>query len=124
MKYLILSILFFALNSSAQTANIKDIPVDGDTNISITKGKTATPQKTYEIMSETADVEGEPETLSKDARTSWKKACADWKTETKETNKENQILSINCGKPTCDKSENVTTTCKSVGTYKMKVKVQ
>lgn len=122
MKSAFLFLTLFALNSFAQTANIKDIPVGKDTNISITNGPQAA-AKNYEIVDENSDLAGEPESLAKDARNSWKKACEDWKKETKEMNKDNKIISLNCGQPVCDKSENVTTTCKSQAKLKVKVKI-
>lgn len=125
MKSLVLALIFVAFNASAQTANIKDIPVDGETNISITKGAQNKPVvKTWEIVDEKTDIAGEPESLTKEARASWKKACAEWKADTKELNKENKVIHMNCGQPTCEKTESVTTTCKSVATYKVKVKVE
>jgi hypothetical protein len=122
MKFTILLAVLFSLNASAQTANIKDIPLDKETNITISPdGKK---EKAWEIVDETADIEGDPESMAKEARASWKKACAEWKAETKENNKENKIISLNCGSPKCEKSESVTTTCKSQAKLKVKVKTE
>jgi len=115
--------VLFSLNAFAQTANIKDIPLDKETNITISPdGKKTT--KAWEIVDETSDIEGDPESMTKEARNSWKKACAEWKAETKENNKENKIISLNCGSPKCEKSENITTTCKSQAKLKVKVKTE
>lgn len=123
MKFTIFISLFFTLSAFAQTANIKDIPLDKETNITISPdGKKS--EKAWEIVDETSDIEGEPESLAKDARASWKKACAEWKAETSETNKENKIISLNCGSPKCEKSESVTTTCKSQAKLKVKVRLE
>ncbi len=124
MKYFVISFftLFFSI-AFAQTANIRDIPADGDTNISITKGQKPN-EKKFEIVDQENDIEGEPEVVLKEARSSWKKACDDWKKETRELNKENQIISINCGKVSCEKTENSTRTCKSTGHYKITTKVR
>lgn len=127
MKFTFLMTVLFSfsvsLNAFAQTANIKDIPLDKETNITISPDGKKT-NKAWEIVDEASDIEGEPESLSKDARASWKKACAEWKSETKETNKENKIISLNCGTPKCEKSESVTTTCKSQAKLKVKVKTE
>lgn len=123
MKFLVLFCLIFSVNAFAQKANIKDIPLDKDTNISIsTEPKKTT--KAYEIVDETADIEGEPENLQKDARAAWKKACAEWKSETKELNKENKIISLNCGNPKCESIDTATTVCKSNAKLKVRVKVE
>lgn len=124
MKFAILLSVFFALNVFAQTAQIKDIPLDKETNITISPDGKKSPSKTHEIVDETADIEGEPENLQKDARASWKKACAEWKAETKETNKENKIISLNCGSPKCASADTATTVCKSQAKMKVKVKVE
>lgn len=132
MKIALLIATFFSLNSFApnlfaQTANIKDIPLnkDQDTNISISTGaKVSGPTNpSHQIVDEASEVVGEPETLSKDARVSWKKACDEWKKETKEMNKDNKIIALNCGQPKCETTENSTTTCKSQGKMKVKVKI-
>jgi hypothetical protein len=124
MKYFIASLfVLFLSNAQAQTANVRDIPADGDTNISITKGQKVT-EKNFEIVDQSGEIEGEPEVMAKDARSSWKKACDDWKKETKELNKENQVLALNCNHADCAKTENATTTCKSTGTFKIKTKIR
>ena len=109
----------------AQTANIKDIPMDGDTTISVTKGAKAVGND-FEITKHEAEIEGEPEVLTKEARASWKKACADWKKETKELNKDSQVMALSCNTPACGKADNVTTAtiCKSTATYQIKTKMK
>jgi len=106
----------------AQKASVKDIDAEGDTTISISKGSPKT-QDHYQITDGTAEIEGEPEILSKAARDSWKKACAEWKNETKDLNKENQVMAISCNKPTCTKNEASATVCQSTGSYKIKTKM-
>lgn len=127
MKFSILVLTtFFALAASAQKTAITDIPTDGseDTTISITKGKKATlNQPLFEITEGTAEIAGEPEVMTKAARTSWKEACAEWKKETKDLNKENQVLVLNCNNPTCAKNETSQTVCTSTGAYKVKTKI-
>lgn len=117
---MILEILFSV--AMAQTANVKDIPVDGDTTISVSKG--AAKSVGYEITEASSDLSGDPEPLSKEARASWKKACDEWKKETKELNVDNKILVLNCGSPKCEKTGPTETTCSSKGLYKARVKMR
>lgn len=118
----VLSIFFFALNSWSQSAAIKDIPVDGDTTISIKKGDQTKTE--FEVVTDQAQISGEPEILSKAARASWTKACAEWKKETRELNKDNQVLALNCGLPKCVKTDMTETVCTSDASYKLRVKVR
>lgn len=122
----VLAILMMTAFAQAQTASVKDIPADQDseTTISVSKGSKA--QAQYEVSSGTAEIEGDPEILTNAARTSWKKACDDWKKETKELNKESQsqLLAISCNASTCGKNEGSATVCKSVGTYKIKTRIK
>ena len=107
----------------AQTAEIHDIPGDQSTTIQITKGTAAPTDRDYDIMNSTAEIQGEPNVLTKGARDSWKKACNDWKSEVKDLNKENSILALNCNSPKCASEANGTT-CTSTGTYQLKVKIR
>lgn len=122
MKTAFIFALCFSVLALAQTAGVKDIPADGDTTISITKGKNG--QNEFQITEGTADISGDPEVLTKAARTSWKQACNDWKKELKELNKDNQILSMSCNNPNCAKNATSETVCQSTGTYKLKTKVR
>ena len=119
---LAITVLMFSLSTLAQTAQVRDIPADGDTNISITKGKNS--QRDYDITESHEDISGDPQILSKDARDSWKTACADWKKETKENNKGNQIISLSCGSVKCEKKDATEITCVSSGTSKIKTKIR
>lgn len=116
------ALLLCASSALAQSASVKDIPADGDTTISISKGKNGTNE--FQITEGEAEISGDPEVLAKEARNSWKKACDEWKKETKELNKENQILSLSCNKPVCTKSGTTETLCESKGTYKLKTRVK
>jgi hypothetical protein len=121
--FMILSLIFSV--AMAQTANIKDIPVDGDTTISVSNGaKNIGPD--FEITKHEDAIEGEPEVLTKEARSSWKKACAEWKKETKENNKESQVMALSCNSPSCGKADSTTTAtiCKSTATYQLKTKIK
>lgn len=119
---IIVSVFTVTLSAQAQTATIKDIPADGSTNISITKGEKI-PGPQYHITEGSSEISGDPEILVKAARDSWKKACEDWKKETKDLNKENQIMAISCNKAKCVTNSPTETVCTSVGTYKIKTKM-
>lgn len=79
--------------------------------------------KIYEITEGQEDITGDKSTLKKTAEQNWKKACHQWSAEFKKTNKENSIISYNCGKMDCSK-EGVETTCTSKATHKVKVLVE
>jgi hypothetical protein len=122
MKMFIALLVCASTSAFAQTAGIKDIPADGDTTISISKGKNT--QAEFQISEGTAEISGEPEVLTKAARSSWKAECADWKKEFKDLNKENQILSMSCNTPSCSKNSTSETVCTSEATYKVKTKIR
>jgi hypothetical protein len=123
MKMIVLALSLCVSTAFAQTTSIKDIPAaDGDTTISISKGKKGTPD--YEITEGKADISGDPEVLTKAARDSWKKACDEWKKEIRELNKENQVLALTCNSPTCTKNNMTETICQSSGDYKVKTKIK
>jgi hypothetical protein len=122
MKMLIVLALAFSFSALAQTAAIKDIPTEGDTTISISKGKNT--QNEFQITEGTADIAGEPEAMTKAARASWKQECNEWKKEIKDLNKENQVMALSCNSPSCSKNGTSETVCTSQGTYKLKTKVR
>ncbi len=121
---MMMAILLTSVFAQAQTASVKDIPADQDseTTISVSKGSKA--QAQYEITAGTAEVEGDPEILVTAARKSWKAACNDWKKELKELNKENQVLALSCNSMKCAKDESSATVCRSEGTYRIKTRVK
>jgi hypothetical protein len=120
----LLAITFYAVLSNAQKASITDLPTDSDTTISIKKGDSSTIfSPDYEVVSGDAAIDGDPDLLTKAARTNWKKACDDWKKEFRELNKENQILAMSCGTSNCV-SEKGESFCRSTATYKLKVKIK
>lgn len=121
MNKILAFVFVFPFFAQAQTVGVKDIPAGEDTTIEIKKGKTA--DRDYEIITNEDDIEGEAAPLLKEARANWKKACAEWKTETKGLNKENQVLSISCGKMQCS-TVSMESTCHSTGKYTMKVRVK
>ena len=123
MKYFILSVLLIGFSAQAQTAAIKDIPAQGDTTISISKGEKSSTNN-FEIVDGSAEIEGDSALMTKDARVAWKAACSEWKTEFRGLNKENQILALNCNSAKCAKADSNEIICKSTATYKMKVRVK
>ncbi|QLY25307.1 hypothetical protein [Bdellovibrio sp. KM01] len=109
--------------SFAQSIGVKDIPAEeGETTISVKKGSSSAENK-FEITSGEDDVEGDEATLIKEARANWKKACTEWKKELKELNKDNRILTMNCGKMVCS-TEGVESVCRSKAAYKLKIQVK
>ncbi|WII72649.1 hypothetical protein QJS83_02035 [Bdellovibrio sp. 22V] len=121
MKKILILLLVLPFFAQAQSVGVKDIPAEGDTTIEIKKGKNA--DRTYEVVTDEDEIEGEAAPLLKEARTNWKTACADWKKEIKELNKDNQVLSLSCGKMTCS-TVSMESTCRSVGKFKLRVQVK
>ncbi|MCE3010724.1 MAG: hypothetical protein LW875_08935 [Proteobacteria bacterium] len=80
------------------------------------------PPTSLEVITVTGDIEGDPNPLMNQARSSWKKACEDWKKEIREINKENQVVSVNCNSPKCEKEQNLSILCKSQGTAQVRIK--
>jgi hypothetical protein len=72
------------------------------------------------IVDENAPINGDPGPLEKDARANWKKACDDWKKETKELNKGN-VISLSCNTPACSMTDTTSYSCSSTAKYKVKV---
>ena len=48
-------------------------------------------------MSGDEEIAGDPTAGQKEAYKSWKEACAEWKKELKENNKDGQVLLASCG---------------------------
>ena len=123
MKTILLS-LIFTTATYAQEVGVKvNATTSGneDTTISIKKGpQTVTNKKVYTISEGSEDVTGDNDVLKKNAEKNWKTACSEFKTEFKEMNKENKIISLSCGTMVCNK-EGVESSCKSKATYKVRV---
>ena len=126
----IIALLFLPYMSFAQSVDVKNVDAqagkDGDTTtIEIRKGKAAEVQKNealWEVTEGDADVTGETAAMSKEAKSNWDKACKEWKKEFREDNKENKIISMNCGKADCS-GDAGNKTCTSKATYKLKTKL-
>jgi hypothetical protein len=133
---IILSIICLLTFQFVQAQNVglkvDDISVEEGTTIEIKKGVrpaqngnvVVTPPNAplFEITEGEESIDGDGAPLLKEARNNHKKACAEWKKEFKEMNKENKIITMNCGKPACA-TEAMETVCTSKATYKMKVRL-
>ena len=123
--------VFTSVAMAQQTVDVNKIPTDtGDgttTTIRIDKTKnTDLPipgnRPIWETQDGTADVEGEASATAKDAKKAWQKACADWKKEFREDNKDNKVLNINCGTSNCG-GEAGSKICSSNAPYKIRTRV-
>jgi hypothetical protein len=106
----------------AQSVGVKDIPADENTTIRIEKGVRSSEDK-FEVVTNKDEIEGESAPLMKEAKENWNQACKEWKKETKELHKENQIVALNCGKRTCTTTA-MESSCHSEGVSKIKVRVK
>ena len=95
---------------------------EGDSTITIRKGERIS-DPDFKIESGTEEVSGEPVAGSKESYDSWKKACNDWKKEMREMNGAS-LLTASCGAPRAQRDSSSRTTQKSVGTYKIKVRIR
>jgi hypothetical protein len=128
----IVTLIFFNLpvciaESKNPSLQIKDLPISGqrETSITIQKWKPKPSQfSKFSILKDTQEIEGDPSVSSKDARQNWKNACSEWKTETKELNKKNEIISLDCGHPTLSKEESGQKSYHSTGKYQIKVQMR
>lgn len=121
MRKVLILLLFLPLITEAQSVGVKDIPAGDDTTIEIRKGKGS--DKEFEVVTDEDSIEGEAAPLLKEARSHWKRACAEWKSELKELNKDNQVLSMSCGTMQCS-TVAMESTCRSTAKYKLKVRVK
>ena len=121
-KLIFLASLMASAAAFAQKTAVTDIPSsEAGTTISVQKG--ITEQRDYDILSGTGEIAGDSNVLLKGARDSWKTACADWKKEIKDLNKENLLIAINCNSPKCATETNGTV-CTSTGSYQVRVKIK
>jgi hypothetical protein len=130
MKALLVAVLFAPVIAFAQSVDVKGMEGgdEGTTTIQIKKTKNVddktltSAQPLWEVSEGTSELESEPATMQKEARTAWNKACADWKKEFRADNKENKVINISCGKPVCG-GEVGNKVCTSTATYKIKTKM-
>lgn len=74
----------------------------------------------FEVVDVSGQVVGELEATSQSARSNWSKACQEWKNESKDLNKNNEVLGISCNNPSCSLIDAAKWQCTSTGTYKVK----
>ncbi|MGZ3722904.1 MAG: YXWGXW repeat-containing protein [Bdellovibrionales bacterium] len=74
----------------------------------------------FEIIDGTAKVTGAPNHLKADARTNWVAACEDWKRETVQLNKNDQVIMMACQDPACPLGDDGYFTCSSQASFKIK----
>ncbi|MGE3974929.1 MAG: hypothetical protein AB7F59_10420 [Bdellovibrionales bacterium] len=112
--------------AQAQTVDVRDVKPDGSqtTTIEITKGEKSkkSAESQWEVEKGEDTIDGEHMPLKKEAREEWKKACATWKKEFRDENKDNKIIHVSCGQPTCI-SETEGSICRSKATYKIKTRL-
>jgi WXXGXW repeat (2 copies) len=75
----------------------------------------------FEIIDGSSQITGDSDPLKDGANKKWKTACDDWKKETKDLNKGNQVIAISCGSSACATGDSSAFTCSSMGSYKVKV---
>ncbi len=122
----IIAILLLASFVNAEEVGLKVDKIDGsqDTTISIQKGKSAVlAKKKYQISDGEQEINGDKDVVLKSAEIKWKAECKEWKTEFRNDNKDNKILSISCGKMKCEKS-GVESVCTSTGKYRIKTVIE
>lgn len=123
--------LFFAFGISLVSAEttikerIPDSAEESTTVIQRSKNPKLGVDK-YEIVSEEEEIAGDPTPGTKEALKAWKDACAEWKKEARENNKDNSIITLSCGTPqkTTDGTGNGLYTYKSNARIKVKVKIE
>ena len=127
MKQLLIIALTLGLLSiaTAEEVGLKvdKITTQEDTTISISKGNKKSDTKKYTISEGEDQLTGDKEVVKKDAQKSWKMACADWKKEFRDLNKDNKIISMSCGTMNCSK-DGVESTCSSMAKYKVRVIIE
>jgi len=114
MKRILLAAILLSLSISSISSLAEDV------NVNVNSTPLNKTLKKYEINEGTEDITGDKSTLKKTSEQNWKKACQEWRTDFKAANKENKIISHNCGKMDCTK-EGIETTCSSKAKYKIRV---
>jgi len=82
--------------------------------------QTPPPSGQFEVIDVSGQIVGDLQLNSDTAREKWTKACQEWKAETKDLNKNNEVLGINCNNPSCNLIDASKWQCTSTGTYKVK----
>ena len=112
--------------ANAQTVDVKDVNSQGDgtTTIEIRKGNSSMNKADamWEVHDGDTEITGDQQTMDREARQAWKEACTEWKKEFRADNKENKIISMNCGSPNCTGGVGKKV-CTSKATYKIKTRL-
>lgn len=127
MQILTLALLILNYSVFAQSVDVNDVSTSNEesTTIEITKGKSNKKNEAlWQVVDGTASIEGDPAAMEKEARESFKKACASWKKELREDNVSsgNKIIAMDCGRPECSGSAGKKI-CSSSASYKIKTKL-
>lgn len=131
MKTIIFLIALFPAIVFAQKIDLKDVDADSEsTTIEISKGKKKQATQdddvkckaNWEITEGSTDLAGDGANMMGEAKKNLKKACDDWKKEFRQDNKENKIITMSCGTPSCN-SEAMEKVCSSKATYKIKTRI-
>lgn len=115
----------FTVNSWAQSVDVKGVDTNSDqsTTIEIRKGEKANAKvkcdPLWEIVEGSAEIQGDPGPMAPDARKNWKLECDSWQKQFRADNKENKIITVSCGTPSCS-GETANKVCASTATYKIK----
>lgn len=105
---------------------VDDVNTSGDTSILIKKGDVSSKQCVeYQIVDGSEEVSGDPAMTKSAALRNWKAACAEWKTNVKELNKnaQNALMALSCGSSAAVQ-DGEQWFYRSAGSYKLKVKVR
>jgi len=121
-----ISVLSFGI-ARAQSSVTADPVVQGEGTLqpkTTTEAPAAEPPggpQHFEIVDGSSQITSDTDPLSDGAKKKWKTACADWKKETKDLNKGNQVIALSCGSPACAAGDNGAYVCSSMGSYKVKI---
>ncbi|MEO7165250.1 MAG: hypothetical protein ABI041_20190 [Bdellovibrionia bacterium] len=117
--------LLFSMSAIAQESSVRisDIPTQEDTSVIIKKGASSCGPD-FEVVSGLDEVAGDPSSGSKESYGSWKSACEAWKKDTRQMNKENQVLSLNCNFPTLIRLNSGLNIYHSSASYKLKIRIR
>ena len=116
--------LFCFGESFAETTISESVKAsDQDTSIVIKKGKSAEDAE-YEIISDTAEITGDPSSVDKNAYNSWKEARDQWKKDLRDSNKNNEVLAMDCSQPTAVPDKDSITIYRATCKYKIKVRMR
>ncbi len=105
-------------------------PSEGNSSVLIETTKNARIRPDYEILEGEEEIAGDPTAGTKEALKSWKDACAEWKKELKENNKESgTVLLSSCGRAKFAKDDTMGAgsgvyTYTSSGKYKIRVRIK